>query len=736
MDDQLLSIIAFSTYGTHTKTHRGKRLSALKIGYTGIISNILLKLFQSAIDISTKRDTYKYLYLPNKPKLHHNWLLVELTSAELELVERLCISHNQNHGIAVWQKNKWMLLPIKDQPQYQELSSNTPKYNPVGYWSIRTDGSKGSIGGSRNSDQLIAEYSKLYANKPAWWWIPGNDATYKNRENLKRYGCRWKRNRRAYVYIGDKLPDELLALLSNSEECQSIMAGIKPDDAKQKYRNSSTVVTDDVEDTEPCSLEEVQSILGITPIVLTNIVTFYEPGRVAWTTRNISKDIEGRAESIPVGTKYTILSVDASGDPLNPAYIIQYGDKTARVLEEEIIPMRIFETGNVVYARQESKTSQGDIITTGTKGKITKLYGLNRNMGSRHSYDVDWEGVGTEWMFEDELCATAPDPNIRITRGTVVPGGQGSTIADERKAILEGGHQPQALEVVVEKCICEDMDGPVGWLPAKHLGTWVACGSCNPQGKNLLQSDPTNPNANKPPAIRIIKPTALDDEDEIAQAVRQTSVPQINQTPSVSYHAKVTPLPMACVGELTGSVMANVHCYGYALDGDELIFLNMGGPRSGIEAIRAKLGKGDIVNLMRWDDPSIELSAGEGNTGVYTAYINNMAEARFVHCMLAHERLVHPNYNGNAKTYIIQMSETQAKAQLLHHVRETVKLPVFPDWIDYLWQVGQVAKLVRNTRTGGGLIIKAIDLDVDAWGRLIQYGVAEKTITIPQLQQA
>ena len=178
--------------------------------------------------------------------------------------------------------------------------------------------------------------------------------------------------------------------------------------------------------------------------------------------------------------------------------------------------------------------------------------------------------------------------------------------------------------------------------------------------------------------------------------------------------------------------MANVFCYGYALDGEELVFLNMGGPRSGVEAIRAKLGQGQIVNLSQWDAPSIELTAGEGNTGVYNAYLTNMQEARFVHCMLVHNRLTEPTYAGKSKTYIIQMDETQAKGQMLHHVRETVKLPVFDNWIDYLWQVGQHAKLIRNTRTGGGLVIKTIDLDQDSWGRLIQYGVAEKAISIPQ----
>lgn len=722
-------IVAVKTYGTHTKTYHSKRVSTLKIGYSGIIPQVLLALLPDAVDVSSKRDSYVYIYIPEKPKLRDSWLFIELTPDKLTMLESLTTASKRSSGIAMWKEGQWMLPPNQVQPQYHEPSNSydVPKGSPVGLWAIRADGSVGSTG---NPNQLIAEYSKLYPNKPAWWWIAGNEATYKHQAELKRWGCRWKKRRRAYAYIGDTLPEDLLTLLDNGEECRSIMQGMNPDDAKKKYRHSSD--TDD--DADPCSLEEAAAILGIDKSAPSDIVSAYDPGRIAWTTQNLPKGITGRIEHIPVGTKYTILSVEDSDDPLNPAYVIQYGDQqTARVLEEEIIPQRIFDLGGTVYARQETQTSQGHLITTGTSGKISKLYRLNRNLGSRHSYDVEWEGIGVEWMFEDELSATAPDPNIRITRGTFVPDGMGVTTSDERKAIVESGHQPEAIEVSVERCTCEDMDGPIGWLPAKNLGTWVACGSCNPQGKNMPESDPTNPEAEKPPAIRIIKPTALSDDDEIAQAVRQTSVTQIDRSPMVVNTSKVQSLPMACVGELTGSVVANIFCYGYALDGDELIFLNMGGPRSGVEAIRAKLSKGDIVNLMRWDDPSIELTAGEGNTGVYTAYINNMAEARFVHCMLVHERLVHPNYNGNTKTYIIQMSEEQAKAQLLHHVRETVKLPVFPHWIDYLWQAGQVAKLVRNTRAGGGLTIKTIDLDVDAWGRLIQYGVSEKAIAIPQL---
>ncbi|MEO1666737.1 MAG: hypothetical protein AAFU54_19015 [Chloroflexota bacterium] len=739
------TIVALTTYGTQSKTYKGKRLSTLKIGYTGIIANILLALFPSATDVSSSRTSYKYIHLPNKPKLRHNWLFLELTATELTSVEALTAATDRTSGIAVWKDSKWMMPPSQIQPEYHEPrgTGDAPKGSPAGFWALSTDGTKGPTGGSGESDQIIADYSKLDPNKSAWWWIPGNSATYEKLTDLKRQGCRWKKRRRAFAYIGDNLPEGLLDLLDNADECRAIMQGMKPDEAKAKYRHVQSDASEGNfeadDDNDPCSLEEAAAVLGMPSTTSNNESSaVYERGRVAWTTNNIPKDIEGRSEHIPVGTKYTILDIDATDNPLNPIYIISYGDdKTARVLEEEIIPRRVFNLGDTVYARQETKTSDDQTITTGTKGTITKLYRFNRNLGQLrgHTYDVEWENISTEWMFEDELSALAVDSNIRITRGSVVPSGQGRTPSDERKAILEAGRKPDPIEVDVQTCVCENFDGPTGWLPAEHLGTWIACGTCNPDGKHLPPVDATNPNE-KPPAIRIIKPTNLnhaDPDDDLAKAIRNSrNLPTTTHTSSTSAPRTATALPMASVGELTGSVTANVHCYGYALDGDQLVFLNMGGPRSGIEAIRAKLSKGDIVNLMRWDAPSIELTAGEGNTGVYRAYINNMSEARFVHCMLVHERFIEPNYSGKSTTYIIQVDEAQAKGQLLHHVRETVRLPVFAHWIDYLWTAGKTAKLIRDTRTGGGLVIKTIDLDVDAWGRLIQYGIAEKVIAIPE----
>jgi len=71
------------------------------------------------------------------------------------------------------------------------------------------------------------------------------------------------------------------------------------------------------------------------------------------------------------------------------------------------------------------------------------------------------------------------------------------------------------------------------------------------------------------------------------------------------------------IGELTGSITGDVHCYGFAIHEGICIYVSMGGPRMAVEAIRAKLSKGDIVSCAPWDAPSVELTAGEGNSGMY-----------------------------------------------------------------------------------------------------------------------
>lgn len=154
-----------------------------------------------------------------------------------------------------------------------------------------------------------------------------------------------------------------------------------------------------------------------------------------------------------------------------------------------------------------------------------------------------------------------------------------------------------------------------------------------------------------------------------------------------------------------------------------------------VEAIRAKLSRGEIANCVPWDAPAVELTAGEGNTGMYSAYMQNIPEAKFTSLILCHDLLTQPNYNGDSTTFIFHISDdsqrrhqTSAMVQLRHHITKLVKVPVFPEWTTYLWHAGQTAMLLRPTRSGGDVKLFTVVLDCDAWTRLITGGLAKKII--------
>ncbi len=150
-----------------------------------------------------------------------------------------------------------------------------------------------------------------------------------------------------------------------------------------------------------------------------------------------------------------------------------------------------------------------------------------------------------------------------------------------------------------------------------------------------------------------------------------------------------------------------------------------------VEALRAKLSKGDIVTVVPEDAPAVELTAGEGNSGMYHDYLHTIPEARFTSLILLHEWVVNPNYGGAATTFILKTNEVQAQAKLKHHVAQLVNVPVFDAWSAYLYEAGQGAMLVRKTRSVGGIDLLSIDLDVDAWTRLITGGLEQGIIRLP-----
>lgn len=238
-----------------------------------------------------------------------------------------------------------------------------------------------------------------------------------------------------------------------------------------------------------------------------------------------------------------------------------------------------------------------------------------------------------------------------------------------------------------------------------------------------------------PPAIRVIKPVSIADSDQPPDAV-QTAIHEMKMQPSVAptpspSTGRIAHLEQAFVGELTGSITGQVFCYGYAVHDGICVYVNMAGPRMGVEAIRAKLSKGDIVSVVPRDAPSVELTAGEGNSGMYHPYLHYVPEARFASLILVHDFAVTPNYGGKSTTFIFRTSDAQAIVKLRHHVMQLVNVPVFEAWAPYLYEAGQRAMLVRRARSQGGVELLSVELDANAWTRLITGGLEQSVIRLP-----
>lgn len=233
------------------------------------------------------------------------------------------------------------------------------------------------------------------------------------------------------------------------------------------------------------------------------------------------------------------------------------------------------------------------------------------------------------------------------------------------------------------------------------------------------------------PTIRITKPATSASNDAIQSAICDFKHQPTPVSPTLPIErGRLARIGQAYCGEVTGSITGQVFCYGYAVHEGVAIYLNLAGPRMAVEAIRAKLSKGEQVTLVPPDAPSVELTAGEGKSGMYHAYLHYLPEARFASLILVHDWAVAPNYGGKATTFIFRTSDAQAMAKLKHHVTQLVNVPVFDAWSVYLYDAGQRAMLVRKTRSAGGIDLLSVDLDVDAWTRLITGGLSQGVIRL------
>jgi hypothetical protein len=389
----------------------------------------------------------------------------------------------------------------------------------------------------------------------------------------------------------------------------------------------------------------------------------------------------------------------------------------------------------------KERTSNGDLIVRGANGVFaTRTTWIDRN-----------DRPYTVWEFD-------LPPHERV--GNPRPVAQAALKQARAQYSISTGkwHFEQADIVTALDRLADDVpfSGRTSYVPAMspELAAMIeaaleddTCSSRIVEASAFVEPD-TEPVADThadeatTPAIRVIKPIPMPADghplDAVQTALREVRVqPLTTPVPSIA-SGRIARIPsvsfaigQSFVGELTGSITGQVFCYGYAVHDGVCVYLNMAGPRMAVEAIRAKLSKGDQVSCVPLDAPLVELTAGEGNSGMYHPYLHYLPEARFASLILVHDWAVTPNYGGKATTFIFRTSDAQATAKLRHHVIQLVNIPVFEVWSAYLYEAGQRAMLVRKCRSPGGIDLLSVDLDVDAWTRLITGGLEGGIIRLP-----
>lgn len=726
-------IIAVDTYGAQrvTAPQTGKIVSAYKMGYTSSVTAVLLALYgTNARDVSPKQASYRYLQIDGDVVVRHGHILLTLTADELAKAEQIA---RQSHraGVFLWRDKTWWTFPDSNHADFTEPGYRSgPTFDPTGFrLPSPSTGERESI-----ITGIVAERSQREEGGKVWWWLTGE--TYPHRDLLKRHGARFSGKRKAWYYVGAELPAAIRALVTsdaqpNGDEPEA--ASVSPlltifggrITGKERASNGDILLrgengifatrtiwlkrNDQPETVWEFDLPPQERVGDPLPAI-----------QKALQTNNAMYSLYTRKWHFEQPDKVAALDALAAEVPFNDhepctvdeaAAILGLRIKEAPASEQ---PTRLFALDEIAYARHELETADSKSIPTGTCGKVVPLYNHNAKHG--WSYDVDFENIGVCWCFERELTPHEPIPGINIVRGAVVPLGAAlpPTDAEIKRTLMEYGQQPTPIDppVAPNDPVIDDSEAHRRYQPS------VA------------------PVDEPPPAIRMMKPTPMPADGEPLDAV-QTAIRAVKIGAVLSPHAvhrsngRMTRIEQVYVGELTGSITGAVFCFGYAVHEGIAVFINMAGPRMGVEAIRAKLSKGEQVSVVPTDAPAVELTAGEGNSGMYHPYLHYLPEARFASLLLVHDWAVTPLYGGKSTTFIFRTSDGQATAKLKHHVTQLVNIPVFDGWSAYLFEAGQKAMLVRKTRSAGGIDLLSVDLDVDAWTRLIVGGLEQRIIRLP-----
>ena len=187
-------------------------------------------------------------------------------------------------------------------------------------------------------------------------------------------------------------------------------------------------------------------------------------------------------------------------------------------------------------------------------------------------------------------------------------------------------------------------------------------------------------------------------------------------------------IAQTCVGQI--SVVGECFCFGVALDKAQLVYLDLAGPATSVEAVWAKLAQSKecyVISPER-DAEKITLRSEEGKLKRLQRKVEGIG---IYHLLLVHRDILEPQYAELTTTYLFLTDKDKASAKLGAHVQALVDIAVFPAWYAYLVQQGRVERLITPLTCYGGVSLYRLDLNKSAWERLICRGLSQGSIRLP-----
>ncbi len=179
-------------------------------------------------------------------------------------------------------------------------------------------------------------------------------------------------------------------------------------------------------------------------------------------------------------------------------------------------------------------------------------------------------------------------------------------------------------------------------------------------------------------------------------------------------------IPQQCTGRM--NVVGDCFVFGAALHDNRPVYLDIAGPATSVEAVWARMAQGKETRIVPDTGSSIALQPPE--PGLFARFQRKLDGLAIDHLLLVHKAITEPVYSELTETFMFFTGKEQATAILGDHISKLVKVAVFPAWFPYLVQQGRQDQLVQRCTCYGGVQVWAIILDVMAWTRVIQNGLA------------